>query len=157
MNGDPSGLRVRQTAAGGLPALTLDIHRVLDEYVRHPVRAEFRFDAGAPMIVSVTFTPLLGHAVTWHIGRELLHSGLYEDSGDGDVQMWPTQFDEQKAWLFLASDEASAIFELPVAAVAEWIEASYRLVPAEAEHAALDWDGFFTDLLDGPEASPSAG
>ncbi|MGW3496334.1 SsgA family sporulation/cell division regulator [Streptomyces sp. NPDC001020] len=149
MNGEQSGLRVRQTAPEEPPALSLAIRRVLNGVPRQPVRADFRFDPGTPMIVSVTFAPWRGPSVTWRIGRELLYRGLYEESGEGDVQVWPMQCDEgEAAWLLLESKGASAVFELPVAPVAEWLEATYHIVTAEAEAEALDWDAFITELLD---------
>jgi len=149
MNGEQSGLRARQTAPEELSALSLVVRRVLDGVPRQPARAEFRFDPGAPMIVSVTFTPWRGPSVTWRIGRELLYRGLYEESGEGDVQVWPMQCDEgEAAWLLLESKGASAVFELPVPPVAEWLDATYHIVTAEAETDTLDWDAFITELLD---------
>lgn len=151
MNGEQSDLWARQTEPQDLPALCLDIQRVLDEEARLPLRAEFRFDPGMPMILSTTFIHGQAAGVTWSISRELLYRGLYEDIGDGDVQVWPTQFDEDKAWLLLESRDTSAVFELPVPVMAEWIESTYRLVSAEAEADALDWDGFLEELLEDGE------
>ncbi|WP_428957151.1 SsgA family sporulation/cell division regulator [Streptomyces sp. cg35] len=147
MNGEQSELRVHQAEPRTLPELSLTLQRVLDEYVRIPLRAEFRFDPDAPMIISATFAHGRGSSVTWHINRELLRQGLYEECGDGDVQMWPTRFDEERTWLMLESRDASAVFELPVPTMAEWIESTYQAVPAEAESGLLDWDGFLEDLL----------
>ncbi|MFJ7497290.1 SsgA family sporulation/cell division regulator [Streptomyces sp. NPDC097727] len=150
MNGEQFGVRAGQAALSGeLSALRLDIRRVLDGVPRQPVRAEFRFDPGTPMVVSLTLTPWHGAAVTWRIGRELLYRGLYEESGEGDVQAWPTQCEEgDAAWLLLESGESSAVFELPVAEVEEWLDASYGIVSAEAEADALDWDTFIGELLE---------
>ncbi|MFF7443223.1 SsgA family sporulation/cell division regulator [Streptomyces sp. NPDC008122] len=114
-----------------------------------PIRAEFRFDASSPMVVSVTLTPWCGQGVTWRIGRELLYRGLYEESGEGDVQVWPVQGEgRDTAWLLLESRDHGAVFELPVAEVEQWLESTYELVPAESETDALDWDAFLDDLLD---------
>src|SRR4051794_18953276 len=100
MNGEQFGIRVRQTVPRELPALSLGIRRVLDGVPRQPIRAEFRFDPATPMIVSVTFTPWRGSRVIWRISRELLYQGLYKESGEGDVQAWPTHSDEgEAAWL----------------------------------------------------------
>jgi hypothetical protein len=104
------------------------------------------------MTVSVTLTPRRGPSVTWRISRELLYQGLFEESGEGDVQVWPTQCDEgEAAWMLLESKDASAVFELPVPAVGEWLDATYRIVAAEAEADSLDWDAFITELLDDRE------
>lgn len=153
MNGEPSDLQVRRTEPDDVPPLSLVIQRVLDEEARIPLHAEFRFDPCMPLIVSVTFTHEQG-IVTWNIGRELLHRGLSEESGNGDVQVWPTPFDEEKAWLLLESTDRTAVFELPVPAVAQWIDSTYERVSAEAESDALDWDGFLQQVLDGKDALP---
>lgn len=153
MNGEQSGLRARQQAPQEQLTLALDAERVLHRHGRHPVRAEFRFDPAAPLIVSATFTPARGAGVTWRIGRELLYQGLYEESGEGDIQIWPVQeADADVAWLRLESKASSAILELPVPAMAAWLEATYALVSAEDETDTLDWDGFMADLLGAPGA-----
>lgn len=152
MNGEQSGLRVCQTAPEELPPLSLAVKRVVDGFPRQPVRADFRFDPGTPMIVSLTLTPWHGPSVTWRIGRELLSRGLYEESGKGDVQVWPMQCDEgDAAWLLLESKATSAVFELPAPVVEEWLDATYQIVAAEAETDTLDWDVFLTELLDDRE------
>lgn len=151
MNNDQSGLWVRETAPQEPSSLSLEIGRVLDEQTLRPVLADFRFDPGTPMIVSVTFKPAAGAAVTWRIGRELLYRGLFEDSGEWDVQMRPALHETPStAWLTLNSDSSSALFGLPVPPLAEWLEATYRIVPAEAEGDALDWDGFLAELFEFP-------
>ncbi|MEU5686051.1 hypothetical protein [Streptomyces venezuelae] len=48
-----------------------------------------------------------------------------------------------------------ALFELPTTPLTAWLDATHAAVPAEAETAGLDWDGFREELLDGPR-SPSA-
>ncbi|MFJ7497332.1 SsgA family sporulation/cell division regulator [Streptomyces sp. NPDC097727] len=127
--------------------LRLDVRRVLDGVPWWPVRAEFRFDVGSPMVVSVTLTPWHGAGVTWRIGRDLLYQGLYAESGEGDVQAWPMRSEEgDTAWLLLESGSNGAVFELPAPLLGSWLEATYERVSVEEETADLDWDVF----LDGP-------
>ncbi|MFF3606771.1 SsgA family sporulation/cell division regulator [Streptomyces sp. NPDC002463] len=153
MNGEQAGVQAGQ--AGELPVFCLDVRRVLDGVPLLPVRAEFRFEMSSPMLVSVTFTPWRGQAVTWRISRELLYLGLYEESGEGDVQAWPVRGEagETASWLLLESRTSSAVFELPVAEVEEWLDATYELVPAEVEAHTLDWDAFLGELQDVGERS----
>ncbi|MGV9915358.1 SsgA family sporulation/cell division regulator [Streptomyces tendae] len=123
---------------------------MFDGVPRQPVRTEFRFDAASPMVVTVTFSPWRSRAVTWRIGRELLHRGLYEESGEGDVQVWPMQHEgNDRAWMLLESRDSSAVFELPAAEVGQWLDVTYESVPAAAEAAVLDWDDFLGELLGG--------
>ncbi|GJF33986.1 hypothetical protein KNE206_66860 [Kitasatospora sp. NE20-6] len=151
MDGEQYGLRERRTGPRDVPVLTLLVKRVLDGCAWRPVRAEFRFDPAAPMIVSVTLAPARGPSVLWRIGRELLHQGLFEESGEGHVQVRPAPGQEGGiAFLLLASRQSSAVLELPVPALAEWLEGTYEIVPAQTEGESLDWDGFISGLLDEP-------
>ncbi|GGV41808.1 hypothetical protein GCM10010495_69310 [Kitasatospora herbaricolor] len=151
MDGEQYGLRERRTGPRpqDVPVLTLLVKRVLDGYAWRPVRAELRFEPATPMIVSVTLVPTRGPGVVWRIGRELLHQGLFEESGEGQVQVWPAPGREgEAAFLLLASRRSSAVLELPVTALVNWLEATYAIVSAQAEGESLDWDGFISGLLD---------
>ncbi|MFF2328630.1 MULTISPECIES: SsgA family sporulation/cell division regulator [unclassified Streptomyces] len=151
MNGDRSELYSPQ-APWGLPALSLPIHRILDGFVRCPMRAEFRFDPGSPMVVSVAFMADQDLGVTWRIARELLQQGLHSLSGVGDVRMRPAVLDERAmaptSWLMLGSRDMSALFELPIPPLREWLAESYRIAPPEAETDGMDWDAFIAQVLD---------
>ncbi|MFC8447898.1 SsgA family sporulation/cell division regulator [Kitasatospora sp. NPDC057223] len=149
MDGEQYGLRERRTGPHDVPVLTLLVKRVLDGCAWRPVRAEFRFDPATPMIVSVTLVPGRGPSVVWRIGRDLLHQGFFEESGEGHVKVWPAPGREGGiAFLLLSSRQSSAVLELPVPALADWLEGTYEIAPAPGEGAALDWDGFLSGLLD---------
>ncbi|MFF0478826.1 SsgA family sporulation/cell division regulator [Streptomyces sp. NPDC004284] len=120
---------------------------------RQDVRAEFRFAPGTPWAVSVRFVVEGGPSVQWRIGRDLLQQGLYSMSGLGSIQIWPSGLEERTtAWLQLTSGNVAALFELPVPPLAKWLECTYRLVPAGAELAEVDWNTAATELLRAPEA-----
>ncbi|GGZ28120.1 hypothetical protein GCM10010300_84030 [Streptomyces olivaceoviridis] len=139
-----------------VPSLVVDLDQMLDEFTRLPMQAEFSFDPEMPAVITVEFLAERGPGLIWRIGRELLHHGLTAMSGSGDVRMWPTLPGEQpSSWLLLESQEVEALFEVPTSALAEWLEATYRVASAELELAGLNWDGFLRELLDGP-AAPSA-
>jgi hypothetical protein len=110
---------------------------------------------------SPQFIPVLGKAergpsLVWCIGRKLLHRGLTAMSGCGDVRMWPALPRERpSSWLLLESQEVEAVFEVPAAPLAQWLDATYLITPAETEMDELNWDGFLRELLDDP-ATPSA-
>jgi hypothetical protein len=102
-------------------------------------------------VITVEFVAERGPSPVWLIGRELLHRGLTAMSGSCDVRMWPTLPGERpSSWLLLESDEAEALFELPTTELAEWLDATYRVTPAETEMDGLDWDDFLLGLLGGP-------
>ncbi|MER6981911.1 SsgA family sporulation/cell division regulator [Streptomyces carpinensis] len=152
MHRDQSPLRAPSTPEL-VPSLCLDLDQMLDEFTRLPMRAKFRFDPDMPAVITVEFLAERRPSLIWHIGRSLLHLGLTAMSGSGDVRMWPTLPGERPAsWLLLESEEVEALFEVPTAALAEWLDATYRITSAEAEMDGLNWDGFLMELLDGPTA-----
>ncbi len=149
MSSNQPGVQAR-VASHARPELILDIERVLDVAARQTIRAEFRFDPAAPLVVSVELVVEGGPRVLWRIGRDLLQQGLYSVSGLGDVQMWPAQAeDPATAWLQLASRDMAALFELPVPPLEEWLRYTYELVPAGRELAEIDWEAATADLLPG--------
>ncbi|MFI6488873.1 SsgA family sporulation/cell division regulator [Streptomyces sp. NPDC050564] len=153
MSGNQPGVQADRTAPAGRPELVLDIERVLDVSARIAVRAEFRFDPEAPLVVCVELLIEGGPRVLWRIGRDLLQQGLYSMSGLGAVQIWPSHPAERAtAWLQLTSGDMAALFELPVPPLAEWLEYTYEFVPAGHELAEIDWDVATVDLLRGPRA-----
>ncbi|MFJ8948048.1 SsgA family sporulation/cell division regulator [Streptomyces sp. NPDC102395] len=154
MHRDQSPLRAR-SAPELVPSLFLELDQMLDEFTALPIRAEFRFDPQMPAVITVEFRAERGPGITWHFGRELLHRGLTSMSGCGDVRMWPALHRERpSSWLLLESQDVEALFEVPAAPLAKWLDATYRITPAEAEMDGLDWDDLLVDLLDSPgEAS----
>jgi hypothetical protein len=152
MHRDQSPLQAR-SAPELVPSLFLDLDQMLDEFTPLPTRAEFRFDPDMPAVIRVEFLAERGPSLIWRIGRELLHQGLTSMSGCGDVRMWPAQPRERPScWLLLESQEVEALFEVPAAPLAEWLDATYRIASAEAEMEGLNWDGLLTELLDGSGA-----
>lgn len=143
-----------------LPPLSVAVRPVLREVSRRPLRAEFRFDPSLPMLVSVSFDlrrRRVGtwrlrrrRTVTWYVGRELLRRGFYRKSGVGEVQVCPPASGAGDTIRFrLAWKGERMAFDLPASEVEVWLEATYRIVPAEAETDAVDWDAVITDMLSG--------
>ncbi len=129
---------------------------MIDECTRLPVRARFRFDPEMAAAITVEFLAERGPSLVWNLSRELLRLGVTSMSGAGDVRMWPTPPGARaSSWLLLLSEEVEALFEVPTEPLARWLDATYRLVPAETEMDGLDWDGFLADLVGGPE-TPAA-
>ncbi|MGW8879421.1 SsgA family sporulation/cell division regulator [Streptomyces mirabilis] len=152
MHRDQSPLQAR-SAPELIPSLFLDLDQMVDEFTPLPIRAEFRFDPDMPAVITVEFLAERGPSLMWRVGRELLHRGLTSMSGCGDVRMWPALPRERpSSWLLLESQEVEALFEVPVAPLAEWLDATYRVTSAEAEMDGLDWENFLVELLDGPGA-----
>ncbi|MFF0739668.1 SsgA family sporulation/cell division regulator [Streptomyces sp. NPDC004111] len=151
MSGYPAEVQAGRTPRHGCPRLTLVVRRVLGVGVHLPVGAEFGFDPAAPLTVSARFTAEGGPRVLWQLGRDLLHQGLRERSGTGDVRIRPSRPDRPAtALLQLASADTAALFELPVPPLAAWLAHTYTLVPAGRELTGVDWDAVAADLTGGP-------
>lgn len=156
MSSSTSGASFEHQGPQDAIALSLDLNRLLDGEVWHPVRAEFTFSKHSPFVVSVVFHVDGNHAATWRIGRDLLGQGLSAPSGIGDVQVWPADLEtRQAALLRLASRGAVALFELPVPPLARWLRQTYRIVPRGTETDGLDWDAVTAALLQDPEVPSS--
>ncbi|WP_193783503.1 SsgA family sporulation/cell division regulator [Streptomyces sp. E5N91] len=150
MSGNDSGTGTPWTAAHDLPPLHLDVQRLLDVYAQQTLRAEFRFDLAHPLVVTMSFIVADCPPVTWRLSRDLLYQGLFSLSGLGDVQVWPTHLDDRSAvCLQLDSYGMTASFELPIPPLAEWLEHSYRIVPAGTELEGVDWDIVTAEMLSG--------
>jgi hypothetical protein len=76
--------------------------------------------------------------VTWLFSRELLDEGLRQTSGVGDVTISPCpQAPADLFHLTLRNDANSAVLELRVAPVAEFMRTTYGLVPSGSEGSFL--------------------
>ncbi|MFF1868188.1 SsgA family sporulation/cell division regulator [Kitasatospora herbaricolor] len=146
-----------QPGASGYPAaspdpLSLDIHQLVGFCgQRRPLRAEFRFDPAAALVVSVTFVAPEGR-IPWVMGRDLLDQGVSVLGGLGDVQIWPVRPEGARTVrLQLNHREGMALFELPLPPLARWLAATYRRVPAGAELRDVDWDAWAAALHGSPE------
>ncbi|MEV6621036.1 SsgA family sporulation/cell division regulator [Amycolatopsis sp. NPDC051106] len=91
----------------------------------------------------------------WIFARDLLHAGLTEPAGDGDVQITPDTGGHSGLLNVLLSSPSGAA-RLPMArdTVTSLLEAAYALVPAGREAAAVDWPAEWACLADtGPAAA----
>jgi len=115
-----------------------------------PVVAEAHYDRTDPYAVHVDFHTGNGAIVTWTFARQLLTDGTQALAGEGDVQVWPsTAHGAPIICLSLSSPSGSALFEVPLADLVEFLSQTYAVVPTgtegdhvdiEAELSALRWD-----------------
>jgi hypothetical protein len=54
-----------------------------------PLVACFGYDREDPWAVSITFRTVVDE-IRWDLARDLLHQGLTEPAGEGDLQLWPS-------------------------------------------------------------------
>ena len=99
--------------------------------------ATLRYDPADPYAVKATFRA--GDAsVSWMLGRELLHRGLVDATGDGDVRVWPDldADDEPAVMVRLSSPDGQAVLCLDADALQAFLARTFSLVPLGQEGAA---------------------
>jgi hypothetical protein len=116
--------------------------------------ATLRYDPSDPYAVKATFRA--GEAsVSWMLGRELLHHGLVDATGDGDVRVWPDlDADQEPAVMVrLSSPDGQAVLCLEADVLQNFLARTFAVVPLGREGEFLDVDGCLAQLLSGRRAS----
>jgi hypothetical protein len=108
------------------------------------VSAHLRYDAHDPYAVCVSFDAGSAERIEWTFARELLHQGLWHETGVGDVKIWPR---DNAVVVALCSPSGRAVLETPRAAVADFVARSHRLVPPGKECDFIDLDREVNALL----------
>ncbi len=111
---------------------------------------EFAFDPSDPYAVTMKLEARCG-SVTWTFARELLAEGLFEPTGDGDVQIWPCLSNTGEAVVIieLCSPDGTALLQTGARAVQRFVSSVFGAVPAGRESKHLDVDQLVSQLLAG--------
>ena len=113
-----------------------------------PVRASMAYDAADPYAVRIAFHTGTGDAVQWTFARQLLTDGVTSPAGQGDVRTWPANNERgQVVCLSLTSPSGSALFEVPVPELVEFLTMTYAAVPTGTEGDHVDFDAELAELL----------
>lgn len=119
----------------------LSLHLVVPGGAALPVSAGFRYDASDPYAVHVGFRTGGEEIVEWTFARRLLADGVTHPVGEGDVQVWPSPDDgEHAVCLSLSSPSGSALFEMPLSGLVEFLTRTYVAVPTGLESDFVDLD-----------------
>jgi len=113
-----------------------------------PLEAELRYESADPYAIAACFDT--GEArVRWVFARELLASGAYEPTGDGDVHVWPCLSANGEAVVIveLCSPVGETLLQFPSRAVQEFVYSSIDAVPLGGE--PVDVDAWLEQLLAG--------
>jgi hypothetical protein len=112
------------------------------------VPSTFRHEPSDPYAVRLGMR-IDGCLVEWLMSRELLHEGLHRVAGIGDVCVHPG-FDEDGAAIVhveLSSPEGDAVLLVPARELEQFLNDSYRSVPAGSEIEHLDIDAALAQLF----------
>ena len=113
-----------------------------------PVRASMTYDAADPYAVRIAFHTGTGDAVQWTFARQLLTDGVTSPAGQGDVRTWPATSERGPVvCLSLTSPSGSALFEVPVPELVEFLTMTYAAVPTGTEGDHVDVEQELAELL----------
>lgn len=118
-----------------------------------PIEAELHYEPSDPYAVTAVF--LTGHCrVRWTFGRELLCTGLYEPSGDGDVHVWPCLDADGHAVVIieLCSPDGEALIQARTGDLRGFVDRMCRVVPPGEESQHLDVDATIAAILEAEAA-----
>lgn len=113
-----------------------------------PIEAELHYDPSDPYAVTAVF--LTGaSAVRWTFGRELLMSGLYEPSGDGDVHVWPCLDSDGHAVVIieLCSPDGEALVQARTGDLNTFVERMVKAVAPGSESVHVDMDATLASIF----------
>jgi hypothetical protein len=87
--------------------------------------------------------------VVWTFARELLADGIYQPSGNGDVQIWPCLSSSGEAVIIieLCSPDGAAVLQAPSRAVHGFVARTHDVVPQGEESVHLRLDDMISQLL----------
>ena len=105
-----------------------------------PLHVELSYKAADPYAVTAVFEPAEGYQVSWLLSRDLLAEGLHSHAGEGDIRVAPATPDGEQVNILLSSPDGQAWLMAFGKDIADFLEASYALVPAGEEDRRFDWD-----------------
>lgn len=118
-----------------------------------PIEAELQYDPRDPYAVTTVF--ITGRSqVRWTFGRDLLASGLYEPSGDGDVHVWPCLDADGHAVVIieLCSPDGEALIQARTGDLSVFVERMTKAVAPGSESEYLDLDSAINAILESETA-----
>lgn len=107
------------------------------------------YDPDDPFAVTTSFETPDGH-IRWTFSRTLLSVGVFEPTGDGDVQVWPCLDFEGRAVVLieLHAPVGEVLFQLRAQHLNQFVRQMESVVPPGTESAHLGMDSVIAALLD---------
>jgi hypothetical protein len=129
-----------------------------------PLIASLYYNRNDPYAIRMAFHIGAGEPVEWIFARDLIAAGLDSPEGTGDVRAWPSSgmarepaadglADEDAAAgheilnIEVSSPSGCAHFEIAAAAMSEFLQRTYQIVPAGEESGFLDIEAELNDIL----------
>jgi hypothetical protein len=126
----------------------LALRLVVPDRTTVPLLATVEYAASDPYALRVAFHVGNDEPVEWIFARELLTLGMARMVGDGDVQVWPgATVGNRLLHIGLSSPFGDALFEVPLAPLADFLHRTFEIVPAGRETEFVDIEAELDDLL----------
>ena len=135
----------------------LGLRLVATEQAVVPLVASLHYSGSDPYAIRMAFHVGTEDPVEWIFARDLLADGLVSPGGDGDVQIWPSgpsAAADGRAQnplcvlnIKLSSPFGEAHFEAPAAAIGNFLDRTFRIVPMGRESEVIDIDAELNGLL----------
>ncbi len=128
---------------------SVELTFVDDEGVQATLDSELVYERHDPFAMSMVFKTL--PPVTWTFSRELLLTGMYEPTGDGDVHVWPClSLGGEAVVIFeFCSPDGEVLVQADLAGCTRFVERMLACVPTDEESTHLDLDTAISQLLGG--------
>jgi hypothetical protein len=126
---------------------TVCADRVRGKNDRRPVMIELSYDGADPYAVRLAVTT--GDApANWAVGRDLLSEGMTRPVGEGEARVWPSPFGPRPVvWIRFGRQQRTALIELAVGDLREFVDQTYDLVPTGSEPLFVDVDTLIDGLI----------
>jgi hypothetical protein len=136
----------------------LGLRLVVPPQIVVPLVASLSYSSEDPYAIRVAFQVGADESVEWVFARDLLSRGLEGRTGLGDVRVWPADVQEDPDTgarrrargvlnIELSSPFGQARFEAPVRDVANFLDRTYRVVPAGRESSFVDVEAELAAIL----------
>jgi len=112
------------------------------------INSDLAFDPSDPYAVTMVFRTGV-QEVRWTVARELLVTGRFEPTGDGDVHVWPCLSPDGRAVVIieLCSHDGELLVQADSRSVDTFITKMLKSVPDGQESAYIDFDDELAELL----------
>jgi hypothetical protein len=126
----------------------LGLSLVVPEHGAVPLVASLYYSAEDPYAIRMAFHVGMDEPVEWIFARDLFAVGMDGPAGEGDVQVWPGDGqDDAVLNIALSSPFGEALFEAPRSATAEFLRRTYELISAGRETDFINLDSELDELL----------
>lgn len=107
------------------------------------VETDFVYDLADPYAVKLRLQTET--IVEWTFARDLLHRGMFDSAGIGDVRVSPAS--QHAVNISLSSPSGSCVLEVPMTDLSSFLDRTFAAVPSSGESQFVNIDKELANLL----------